>query len=103
MILQMHQFLDIDTLNEIDDDGLQDIEITVSSDPGQIGSYIGSQFVNVLLEQLLSVLYTEHVQINAYSHEENGLVESVNKEILRFRRAIVNENKTKDTLSDVLP
>ena len=58
--------------------------------PGEIGSDNGSQFVNKIINHLLQALHTEHVRISAYSHEENGLVERADKEILRFLRAIVN-------------
>lgn len=71
--------------------------------PGEIVSDNGTQFANQTVEHLLKALHSEHVRINAYSHEENGLVERANKEILRFLRAIVNERKIKRKWSEALP
>jgi IS30 family transposase len=63
----------------------------------------GSQFVNETIKSLFEALQIEHIRINAYSHEENGLVERVNKEIMRYLRAIANERKIKRTWSQSLP
>ena len=48
----------------------------------------GRQFVNQILAELVILLRTEHV-ITTYSHQENGLVERANKEVLRYLRAIL--------------
>jgi len=37
---------------------------------------------------------TEHVRTVAYSHEENGIVERANKEVMRHLRALFDDDKT---------
>ena len=71
--------------------------------PGEIVSDNGTQFANQTVAHLLKALHTEHKRINAYSHEENGLVERANKEILRFLRALTNERKIKRKWSEAIP
>jgi len=44
-----------------------------------------------------------HKPTTPYSHEENGMVERANKEILRHLRAIVAEKGIEDEWSDALP
>lgn len=57
--------------------------------PNKILSDNGSQFVNAIIQEYLKLMGTEHIRTLAYSHEENGLVERANKEVLRHLRAIV--------------
>ena len=93
---------------------IKDLEATTAADaiikfiglfgiPSEIVSDNGTQFINKTVEHLLKSIYTEHTRINPYSHEENGLVERANKEILRYLRAIVNERKIKRKWINALP
>jgi hypothetical protein len=71
--------------------------------PSNIVSDNGTQYVNTLIDDFLSVIHTEHTRINAYSHEENGIVERANKEVQRHLKAILYERKTKKAWSSALP
>ena len=66
--------------------------------PIQIMSDGGSQFVNELWEAYSELLGTQKIESFAGSHEENGIVERANKEVMRHLRAIVFDKKlqTKD-------
>jgi hypothetical protein len=61
--------------------------------PEAILSDNGTQFANETLNELIRILQGKHIKILAYSHEENGLVERANKEIMRHLRAILLENE----------
>jgi hypothetical protein len=52
----------------------------------------GSQFYGLFLE-LLHLLSVNHYTIHSYSHNENGIVERANKEILTSLRALVTERR----------
>ena len=69
----------------------------------QLISDNGPQFVNDVLIALCDLLGTEHVFTVPYSHEENSIVERVNKEIMRHLRALVFDKKTYKYWSDNLP
>ena len=49
------------------------------------------------------LLGTEHVLTVPYSHEENSIVERVNKDIMRHLRALVFDKKIYKYWSDNLP
>jgi transposase InsO family protein len=71
--------------------------------PHQLISDNGPQFVNEVLEALCDLLGIEHLLTVPYSHEENSIVERVNKEIMRHLRALVFDKKTYKLWSDNLP
>ncbi len=48
-----------------------------------------THFKNELVEELLKILGVEHLTILAYSHEENAVVERVNKEVTRHLRGLI--------------
>jgi transposase InsO family protein len=57
--------------------------------PGQILSDNGPQFINKLHEELYLLTGIDKLETTPYSHEENGIVERANKEILRHIRSIL--------------
>jgi len=71
--------------------------------PDEILTDNGKQFVNSHLQTLLSVFKIEHITITPYSHEENGIVERVNKEINRHLRNIIFNVKILIEWSTYLP
>jgi hypothetical protein len=54
----------------------------------------GSQYVNAIIAELCLLLGTAQELITPYSHEENGIVERMNKEVMRHLRDIVFDNKS---------
>ncbi len=71
--------------------------------PSELVSDNGTQFANGLIEQFLDVLETSNAKIQAYSKEENGLVERANKEVNRHLRTIVYNRKLKSKWATYLP
>jgi hypothetical protein len=63
----------------------------------------GSQLSNELVKQVLALLKTEHKISVAYSHEENGIVERANRELIRYLRAMIFEANRSDRWSEILP
>ena len=59
--------------------------------------------MNATITELLRLLGTEHVRTIAHSHEENSIVERVNKEVMRHLRALVFDDKTFANWSLKLP
>ena len=60
----------------------------------------GAQFVNSLISEITGLLLDiEHATITPHSHEENGLIERANKEIMRHLRALIFHIETHDALS----
>jgi transposase InsO family protein len=57
--------------------------------PFIIRSDNGTQFCNDIISELLRMAEITHVRTTPYSHEENGLVERANKEVLRHLRAVM--------------
>ena len=57
--------------------------------PGQILTDNGKQFINKLHDELHILTGIDKLQTTPYSHEENGIVERANKEILRHVRSIL--------------
>ena len=45
----------------------------------------------------------EHATIHAYSHEENGLVERANKEVIRHLTAILADQDVRKNIPNYLP
>lgn len=62
--------------------------------PSQLLSDNGTQYANQVVAELCAILGTEHIRTVAHSHQENAIVERVNKEILRHLRALVFDDKT---------
>lgn len=71
--------------------------------PQQITSDQGTQFVNMLIAELLILIGTEHVTSIAYSHEENAIIERSHKETMRHLRALVFDRLLQDRWSLCLP
>jgi hypothetical protein len=69
----------------------------------QILSDNGSQYVNDVIEELIKLIDTEHIQTLAYSKEENAIVERANKEVLRHLRAIIFDQNIIHRWSSSLP
>jgi hypothetical protein len=61
--------------------------------PSEIVSDNGTQFANTVVSELLDTIKSEDVKIQAYSKEENGIVERANKEVNRHVRGIVYNRK----------
>lgn len=57
--------------------------------PSAIRSDNGTQFINQLHDELYRLTGIERIRTIPHSHEENGLVERANKEILRHVRSIL--------------
>jgi hypothetical protein len=71
--------------------------------PSTLVSDNGTQFKNDLIEGLTTLLGTNHKFTFAYSKEENGLVERVNKEVMRHMRNIIFDIRVKKHWSDYYP
>ncbi len=59
----------------------------------------GTQFVNGIISQLLSLLQIDHELSLAYSKEQNAIVERANKEVMRHLTAIVFDRQTSELCS----
>ena len=71
--------------------------------PYQIVSDNGTQYCNEIIDELITIWGAEHLRTVAHSHEENGIVERANKEILRHLRALIFDERNKDKWSDNIP
>ena len=71
--------------------------------PSQILSDNGPQFVNKLLEELFILTGIDKRNTTPYSHEENGIVERSNKEILRHVRSILFDRGLHKEWNEVIP
>jgi hypothetical protein len=71
--------------------------------PKEMLSDNGPQFVNKLIEEMATLYNTRIRRTMPYSHEENGIVERANKEVLRHLRAIMFERTVKDDWSFCTP
>ena len=67
--------------------------------PHQLLSDNGGQYANEIVSALCELLGTEHVRIVPHSHEENTIVERVNKEVMRHLKALVFDDKTQSKWS----
>jgi hypothetical protein len=63
----------------------------------------GSNFVSTLTKGLMSRLGSDHELTKAYSKEQNGLVERVNREVLTHLRAIIFDKRVQQKWSKYLP
>jgi hypothetical protein len=71
--------------------------------PSEVVSDNGTQFANALIEEFLDILEIQDAKIQAYSKEENAIVERANKEVNRHLRTIVYNRKVKTKWSKYLP
>ena len=71
--------------------------------PSQLVTDNGTQFKNELTEALNTLLGLNHKFTFPYSKEENGLVERVNKEVMRHMRNIIFDLRIKNQWSDYYP
>jgi transposase InsO family protein len=77
--------------------------ISLFGTPAEVVSDNGTQFVNDLISQFSLLSQIEHLTIQAYSKEENGMVERANKEVMRHLRAMVFNSKQKILWVDYVP
>jgi hypothetical protein len=61
--------------------------------PAEILTDNGTQFANQIFDQLPKMLELTHRRTQAYSHEENSIVERANKEIMRHLRDIIFDTR----------
>jgi hypothetical protein len=62
--------------------------------PRRIRTDNGSQFfVNLVVDELIDMVGSEHQLTLAYSSEENAIVERANKEVMRHLRAILLDKR----------
>ena len=71
--------------------------------PSLLISDAGSQYVNEIISQYLSLMGTDHHITLAYSKQENGIIERSNKEILRHLKAIIFERSILSKWTKSLP
>jgi hypothetical protein len=71
--------------------------------PSHLLSDGGSQYVNELIKELITLIGVEHEVTLAYSKEENSIVERSNKEVLRHLKNIVFERHILAEWSRYLP
>ena len=63
----------------------------------------GTQFVNKTVKELLNLIEIEHCTIHPYSHQENGIVERANKEVMRHLRDIIFDARVESDWSTYVP
>ena len=71
--------------------------------PSEVVTDNGTQFANQLVDEFLELLETKNAKIQAYSKEENGIVERANREVNRHLRTIVYNRKVKPKWATYLP
>ncbi len=64
--------------------------------PMTIRSDRGTQFVNGIIKELLSLLQVEHEVRLAYSKEHNAIVERANREVMRHLTAIIFDKRVSE-------
>ena len=62
--------------------------------PHELLSDNGGQYASEIVAELILLIGNEHCRIVAHSHEENAIVERVNKEVMRHLKALVFDDKT---------
>lgn len=60
--------------------------------PARLRSDNGSQYVNGVIDMLMEMMVVEHELTLPYSHEENGISERVNKEVLKHLVNFIFQN-----------
>jgi len=71
--------------------------------PVRITTDSGSNFKSILMDGLMTRLGADHQLTKAYSKEQNGLVERVNKEVLSHLRTIIFDRRVQSKWSKYLP
>ena len=59
--------------------------------------------MNGTVKELLQMINLQHIQVLAYSKEENSIVERMNKEVMRHLRALVYEHSENENIAELLP
>ena len=63
----------------------------------------GSQLENKLVNEVLGLVNARHSLSIPYSSEENGIVERINKEVMRYIRALVFDERSPSKWPDYCP
>jgi hypothetical protein len=84
-------------------DCLRDYFAQRRSYPKEIVTDNGSQFINQVCDEYFKHCGIERPKILAYSHEQNGLVERVNKEVMRHLRAFIYERRVRAKWHEYIP
>ena len=71
--------------------------------PAEFQTDGGSTLTASTVKEIIEMLKAGRKITVAYSHEENGLVERWNREIIRFLRALVYDSNSADDWSEMLP
>jgi hypothetical protein len=71
--------------------------------PDEILTDNGTQYINKELEDLFGLTERSHIRITPYSHQENGIVERVNKEVIRHLRNTLFDNRVYNSWSKYVP
>jgi hypothetical protein len=71
--------------------------------PSQIVSDNGTQYDNEMIKTICTIMAIDQSLIQAYSHQENGIVERSNKEVGRHLVAIIHDIKCLKQWSQMLP
>jgi hypothetical protein len=71
--------------------------------PSVIRSDRGTQFVNDMIQSMLSFLHVDQQLSIAYSKEENAIVERANQEVMRHLRAFIMDKNIITDWEDYLP
>jgi hypothetical protein len=71
--------------------------------PEDIRTDNSTQFINEQLAFVTKWWQVNHIRITPHSHEENGMVERANKEVLRHLRAFVFDNRLANKWSRAVP
>ena len=71
--------------------------------PAEVLTDNGTQYANQLMKEVETLFQNNHKFTQPYSHEENGIIERANKEILRHLRAIIFDTRIVSEWSKYLP
>ena len=63
----------------------------------------GVESTGIQVEEVIAMMSIHHQTIQPSSHEENSIVERINKEVLRHLRNIVYDKRIRDSWSKALP
>jgi transposase InsO family protein len=71
--------------------------------PTQLRSDRGSHFVNSIIKEFLPLVGTQHSSTQAYSSQQNAIVERVNEQINRHIRSLTFETNSVENYNSTLP